>query len=88
MNPYPNYGPPQPYPPQRFLDSLKAISTKTKLLIGGAIAAVVVVFVVVLAGGRTATARLRSWTSCMTRPSTNPAATPQNCRSAGRSAAC
>lgn len=40
MNPYPNFGPPQPYPSQGFLGALKALSTKAKLLITGAVAVV------------------------------------------------
>jgi hypothetical protein len=40
MNPYPNFNPAQPYPPQGGLGFLKAMSTKAKLLIVGAVAVV------------------------------------------------
>jgi hypothetical protein len=51
MNPYPNFNPAQPYPPQGGLGFLKAMSTKAKLLIVGAVAVVGVVIIAVLAGG-------------------------------------
>ena len=50
MNPYPNFGPVQPYPTQG-LGALKRMSTKAKLLIAGAVAVVGVVIIAVLAGG-------------------------------------
>jgi hypothetical protein len=49
MNPFPNFGPPQPYPSQGFLGALKALSTKAKLLITGAVAVVGAVVIAALA---------------------------------------
>ena len=48
MNPYPNFGPPQPNPSQGFLGALKALSTKAKLLITGAVTVVALIAALVL----------------------------------------
>ena len=48
MNPYPNFGPAQPYPSQGFLDSLKALPTTAKVLITGALAVVGAIIIVAI----------------------------------------
>ena len=57
MNPYPNFNPAQPYPPQGGLGFLKAMSTKAKLLLVGAI--VVVGIVIASVAGNTPPRRVR-----------------------------